>query len=110
MGAQDTGHPCDSSTAVLYPYATPGVPLSAEVLDFNHDDYYGHSGAWNDMQDSVFLHHTDAAAVARAMDAGACGFVRKQDAYPTVLTAIRSVLRGGIYPPSGASVRPGPER
>jgi DNA-binding NarL/FixJ family response regulator len=50
--------------------------------------------------------HTDAAAVARAMDAGARGFVRKQDAYPTVLTAIRAVLRGGIYLPSGSSVRP----
>jgi two-component system chemotaxis response regulator CheB len=52
--------------------------------------------------------HTDAAAVARAMDAGARGFVRKQDAYPTVLTAIRAVLRGGIYLPSGSSVRPSP--
>jgi two-component system chemotaxis response regulator CheB len=54
--------------------------------------------------------HTDAAAVARAMDAGACGFVRKQDAYPTVLTAIRAVLRGGIYPPSGRMRASGPGR
>jgi hypothetical protein len=51
----DTGHPCDSPTDVLYPYASGG-PLTSYVLDFNHDDYYAHSGAWDDIQDSLFLH------------------------------------------------------
>ena len=36
----DSGHPCDSPTDVLYPFAS-GDPLSSLVLDFNHDDYYG---------------------------------------------------------------------
>jgi Divergent InlB B-repeat domain len=75
FGAADPGHPCDSATDVLYPAATEGVPLSSLVLDFNHDDYYGHSGAWNDMQDSVFLHHTDAAAIALSLALSGAGDV-----------------------------------
>ena len=35
---------------------TRGAPLSQLVLDFNHDDYYAHSGTWDDIQDSVWLH------------------------------------------------------
>ena len=49
---RDPGHPCDSPTDVLYPL-TGGEPLSQHVLDFNHDDYYGHSGSWPDIQDSA---------------------------------------------------------
>ncbi len=51
----DTGHPCDSTSDVLYPYAS-GAPLSSQVLDWNRDDYYGHSGSWPDIQDSQWLH------------------------------------------------------
>jgi Divergent InlB B-repeat domain len=51
----DSGHPCDSERDILYPY-NDGSPLSAEVLDVNHDDYYGHSGGWIDIQDSLWLH------------------------------------------------------
>ncbi len=51
----DSGHPCDSTSDVLYPYSS-GAPLSSLVLDFNHDDYYGHSGTWPDLQDSLWLH------------------------------------------------------
>jgi hypothetical protein len=54
----DAGHPCDSPTDVLYP-VTHGEPLSQKVLDFNHDDYYGHAGGWPDIQDSLFLRHLD---------------------------------------------------
>jgi hypothetical protein len=54
----DSGHPCDSPTDVLYPYAS-GNPLTSLVLDFNHDDYYGHSGSWPDIQDSSWLHRLD---------------------------------------------------
>jgi hypothetical protein len=53
-------HPCDSTLDVLYPYATPGETLAQQVLDFNHDDYYAHSGSWPDIQDAIFLHHLDA--------------------------------------------------
>jgi hypothetical protein len=52
----DPAHPCDSPTDVIYPFSTPGVPLTSLVLDYNHDDYYGHSGSWIDIQDSLWLH------------------------------------------------------
>lgn len=55
----DPGHPCDSTTDVLYP-RTHGAPLSQLVLDYGHDDYYAHSGAWPDIQDSPYLRHLDA--------------------------------------------------
>jgi hypothetical protein len=51
----DPGHPCDSSTDVLYPVAD-GSPLSTKVLDYGHDDYYAHSQPWPDVQDSLWLH------------------------------------------------------
>jgi Fe-S cluster biogenesis protein NfuA len=58
----DPAHPCDSALDVLYPYAS-GQPLSALYLDWNHDDYYAHSGAWDDLQDSPFLHRLDVPQV-----------------------------------------------
>lgn len=51
----DAGHPCDSTQDVLYP-VTSGAPLSQLILDVNHDDYYGHAGGWDDIQDSAWLH------------------------------------------------------
>ena len=54
----DSGHPCDSTTDILYPY-TQGEPLSQKVLDYGRDDYYGHSGSWIDIQDSLWLHRLD---------------------------------------------------
>jgi Divergent InlB B-repeat domain len=62
----DPAHPCDSPTDVLYPY-TSGEPLSQKVLDFNHDDYYGHSQPWPDVQDSLWLHRLDEQPVALAV-------------------------------------------
>ncbi len=47
-------HPCDSQTDVLYPYAGTS-PLTSLVLDLGRNDYYGHSGAWLDVQDSGWL-------------------------------------------------------
>ena len=71
----DSGHPCDSPTDVLYPYAS-GAPLTSYVLDFNHDDYYGHSGSWNDIQDSVFLHLLNVPAVPLTVAVTGGGLVR----------------------------------
>jgi two-component system chemotaxis response regulator CheB len=48
---------------------------------------------------------TDPVAVVRALDAGASGFVGKQDAFPAVLTAIRAVLRDGVYPRAASARR-----
>jgi hypothetical protein len=55
-------HPCDSPADILYPFSN-GDPLAALVLDVNHDDYYAHAGAWNDLQDSFWLEHLDAPKV-----------------------------------------------
>ena len=49
------GHPCDSETDVLYPFAMPGTTLASLVLDVGRDDYYGHAGGWPDLQDSLWL-------------------------------------------------------
>jgi hypothetical protein len=57
-GQGGTGHPCDNPLDVLYPYAS-GAPLVQQFLDWNHDDYYAHSGPWPDIQDSVFLYRLD---------------------------------------------------
>ncbi len=57
----DDGHPCDSQLDLLYPVATSGVPLTSLMLDVGHDDYYGHSGLWFDIQDSRWLRHLDTA-------------------------------------------------
>ena len=54
FGVADTGHPCDSTQDVLYP-VNSGAPLTQLVLDVGHDDYYAHSGSWNDIQDSLWL-------------------------------------------------------
>ena len=51
-----SGHVCDSTGDVLFPYAQP-VPLTSFQLDVGHDDYYAHSGAWFDLQDSPWLLH-----------------------------------------------------
>jgi Divergent InlB B-repeat domain len=64
FGVDDSGHPCDSPTDVLYPEADPARPLSQQVLDYNHDDYYAHSGSWPDIQDTVFLRHLNTPEVA----------------------------------------------
>jgi len=55
FGVADSGHPCDSPLDVLYPVSS-GLPLSSLYLDYNHDDYYAHSGAWPDIQDSLWMH------------------------------------------------------
>jgi hypothetical protein len=55
----DPGHPCDSSNDVLYPGGF-GIYLDNYLLDVGHDDYYGHSGSWFDVQDSAWLTHLNA--------------------------------------------------
>lgn len=68
----DPGHPCDSPTDVLYPFAS-GDPLSSLVLDFNHDDYYGHSGSWPDIQDSLWLHRLDVPEIPLSVGLSGAG-------------------------------------
>jgi hypothetical protein len=74
FGEIDTGHPCDSPSDVLYP-VTDGRPLQQQVLDYNHDDYYGHSGTQNDIQDAIFLHHLDTPEEALGLSISGTGHV-----------------------------------
>jgi hypothetical protein len=59
----DSGHPCDAPLVDLLSPQTDGRPLQQQVLDVNHDDYYAHSGTWNDLQDSIWLSHLDTPQV-----------------------------------------------
>jgi Divergent InlB B-repeat domain len=59
----DAGHPCDSATDILYPYVGEASTLDVVALDYNRDDYYGHSGSWWDLQDSSWLMHLPQRSV-----------------------------------------------
>ncbi len=52
------GHACDSSLDVLYPFAS-GTALAQLLLDTGRDDYYGFTGGWFDVQDSLWLRKLD---------------------------------------------------
>jgi hypothetical protein len=60
----DDGHVCDATTDVLYPEANSQTRISTQVLDFGRDDYYGHPGAWFDVQDSGWLTHLPQRTLA----------------------------------------------
>jgi hypothetical protein len=55
---RDPGHVCDAPNDIMQPEVS-GLTLSEEVLDAGHDDYYGHSGSWPDIQDSAWLRRLD---------------------------------------------------
>jgi hypothetical protein len=55
---ETSGHTCDTEADVMYPFIGDGG-LSAKLLDPGRDDYYGHSGAWTDSQDSPWLVRLD---------------------------------------------------
>jgi len=56
--APNAFHVCDDPHDLMYPFAD-GTPLSGLSLDSGNDDYYGHSGAWADIQDSPWLVQRD---------------------------------------------------
>ena len=58
---ENEGHTCDNQSDLMYPAIGPEA-LSTKVLDPGHDDYYGHSGAWLDTQDSAWLVRLDSQA------------------------------------------------
>jgi hypothetical protein len=53
------GHVCDVDTDLMAAFLSD-EELEAHVLDGGHDDYYGHSGSWPDIQDSLFLERLDS--------------------------------------------------
>jgi hypothetical protein len=56
-----SSHTCDNEADLMYPAVGSG-PLSVKVLDPGRNDYYGHSGAWLDTQDSAWLVRLDSQA------------------------------------------------
>ena len=61
-------HACDNPLDVM----TAGAGtfwLDNTFLDFNHDDYYAHSGTWWDVQDSPWLRHLNEPAVTLTVSA-----------------------------------------
>jgi hypothetical protein len=71
----DDGHVCDSPTDILYPEANDQTSLATQILDINRDDYYGHSLATFDVQDSGWLTHLPQFHLAVALT-GKGGSVR----------------------------------
>ena len=55
----DSGHVCDFPLDLMGAKLT-GEPLDSHVLDAGRNDYYAHSGAWTDVQDSTFLERLDS--------------------------------------------------
>jgi Divergent InlB B-repeat domain len=68
------GHVCDSTSDLMYWQALDPA-LAALTLDVGRDDYYAHSGAWWDVQDSGWLEHLPERAVTLATS-GTAGTVR----------------------------------
>ena len=52
--ASRSGHVCDDAADLMFPYSSSRA-LAATRLDTGHDDYYGHTAAWWDVQDSPWL-------------------------------------------------------
>jgi hypothetical protein len=57
----NSGHTCDTAADIMY-WQADGQNVFAHLLDPGRDDYYGHAGAWFDVQDSPWLTHLDAQA------------------------------------------------
>ncbi len=58
--ACNDGHVCDVANDLMGASLT-GEELEQHLLDGGRDDYYGHSGSWLDVQDSLFLERLDSS-------------------------------------------------
>ena len=99
------GHPCDSTVDILYPY-TSGQPLSELILDVGRDDYYGHAGAWFDVQDSSWLKHVGDRQSSRPRSPGRARS-RPSEPGPRVRRDLRGRMGSWLGRPSSAP-SPGP--
>jgi hypothetical protein len=50
-------HVCDAGSDILQATLNRASTLDVVTLDYQRDDYYGHSGSWWDVQDSAWLAH-----------------------------------------------------
>ena len=57
--ACNDGHVCDVENDLMTA-SLSGAELETHVLDGGRDDYYGHVGTWEDVQDSLFLERLDS--------------------------------------------------
>jgi hypothetical protein len=57
--ACDDGHVCDVENDLMTATLS-GLELETHVLDGGRNDYYGHSGSWTDLQDSLFFERLDS--------------------------------------------------
>jgi len=55
----EDGHVCDLESDLMTA-SLSGEELETHVLDGGRDDYYGHSGSWTDVQDSLFFERLDS--------------------------------------------------
>jgi len=76
------GHVCDSAADVMFPSVTASSRIANELLDVNHDDYYGHSSTLRfDVQDSLWLSHLPQLVLSIAVQgAGSAGGVVRMTA------------------------------
>ena len=65
-------HTCDSAADLMHPFVDE-PPLEAKLLDPGRDDYYGHSGAFTDSQDSPWLVQLDRQQPFTATISGSGG-------------------------------------
>jgi hypothetical protein len=63
------GHVCDREDDLMYPFLGQ-LPLDAKLLDPGRDDYYAHSGAQDDAQDSDWLVRLNAQTPLRVNVSG----------------------------------------
>ncbi len=54
-----SGHVCDAPNDLMTAFLS-GSALETLALDVGRDDYYGHSGNWLDLQDSIVLERLDS--------------------------------------------------
>ena len=108
MCPASSGHVCDNSGDLMDPYNQAGSPLSAIVLDVNHDDYYAHSGSWLDVQDSEWLIHLPqrSLSVQLVSRRGGAGTVVSRPAAISCPDRCEAVLDEGLE----VTLVPGPDR
>lgn len=121
----DDGHVCDAELDLMTASLT-GEELETHVLDGGRDDYYGHSGPWTDVQDSLFFARLDspdraaptppAAPVVRDHPTGLVAFSWRSSTDDVGPIAYR-IYQNGIFvrqasgtsalliPPAGATAR-----
>ena len=81
----DSGHTCDNGVDLMHPSGFGDDSIDANVLDVGRDDYYGHSGGWIDVRDSLFLRRLDVPQQPLAIAlSGAVGNSRVQSDAPGI--------------------------